>query len=250
LYDRQFRRSTDQYGKPLEDGGGPLVRGSHGRARVLMSREPELGATGSALDALIHEQLADGVPVHWRLHGHDRPAELGERLLAAGFTVRRSGTVLVGEAARLTGEVALPAGVTIRRTTDPADTDRIAEQHSVVWGEDLGYLARLLKDRLANSPGTIEILLAEAADGTLVCSGWLRLREDSDFAGLLGGSTLREWQGRGIYRALVAERARIAEQRGYRYLHVEASEASAPILRRLGFQPISTVTQYQWAPPA
>ncbi|MCC9307281.1 GNAT family N-acetyltransferase [Kitasatospora sp. RB6PN24] len=249
LYDRQFRRSSDAHGRLLEHDGGPLVRGG-GAGNILTGRRPGLGVTGAELDELIRRQVADGTAVHWRVHGHDRPAELGERLLAAGFTAKRRGTVLVGETAALTGEVPLPAGVTIRRTTDPSDADRIAEQHTEVWGEDLSRLARVLKDRMANRPDSTPILLAEAADGTLVCSAWTVLREDSDFAGLVGGSTLRAWRGRGIYRALVAHRARIAERHGYRYLHVEASDDSAPILRRLGFQAITTVTLYDWTPPA
>jgi GNAT superfamily N-acetyltransferase len=51
------------------------------------------------------------------------------------------------------------------------------------------------------------------------------------FARLLGGSTLPQWRGRGIYRALVAVRAQRGAARGVKYLQVEASETvphSAP----------------------
>ena len=71
----------------------------------------------------------------------------------------------------------------------------------------------------------------------------------TDFAGLWGGSTLTPWRGRGIYRALVAVRARLAVRRGVRYLQVDASDDSAPILRRLGFRAITTTTPYVWTPP-
>jgi hypothetical protein len=37
---------------------------------------------------------------------------------------------------------------------------------------------------------------------------------DSEFAGLWSGSTVPGWRGRGAYRALVARRAQLAEQRG------------------------------------
>ncbi len=50
--------------------------------------------------------------------------------------------------------------------------------------------------------------------------------------------------GKGIYRALVAYRARIAAERGYRYLQVDATDMSAPILRRLGFTELGTTTPY------
>ena len=44
--------------------------------------------------------------------------------------------------------------------------------------------------------------------------------------------TLAGWRGRGIYRALVARRAQYAVRVGARYLQVDASSDSAPILQR------------------
>jgi len=41
-----------------------------------------------------------------------------------------------------------------------------------------------------------------------------------------------------------ARRAQLAAARAFRYLQVDASSDSAPILRRLGFQPIATTTPY------
>jgi GNAT superfamily N-acetyltransferase len=69
------------------------------------------------------------------------------------------------------------------------------------------------------------------------------------FAGLFSAVTVPAWRGRGIYRALVAYRAGLAAARGYRYLRVETSLMSRPILRRLGFEPVATTTPYLWSPP-
>ena len=85
--------------------------------------------------------------------------------------------------------------------------------------------------------------------GDVVCAGWLTLTPGSDFAGLWGGSTLAAWRGRGIYRALVAARARLARAHGVRFLQVDASDDSRPILERLGFVAITTTTPYVWTPP-
>jgi GNAT superfamily N-acetyltransferase len=65
---------------------------------------------------------------------------------------------------------------------------------------------------------------------------------------LLGGSTLPQWRGRGIYRALVAARAQRAAARSVDYLQADASDDSAPILRRLGFHAVTTTTAYVWTP--
>jgi ribosomal protein S18 acetylase RimI-like enzyme len=94
------------------------------------------------------------------------------------------------------------------------------------------------------------VLTAEAG-GEVVSAAWLLFFQPGadSFARLLGGSTLPQWRGRGIYRALVAARAQRAAARSVKYLQVDASDDSAPILRRLGFRPVTTTTAYVWTPP-
>jgi GNAT superfamily N-acetyltransferase len=91
---------------------------------------------------------------------------------------------------------------------------------------------------------------AEAGD-EVVSAAWVFFLEPADggFARLLGGSTLPQWRGRGIYRALVTARAQRAAARGIKYLQVDASDDSAPILRRLGFRAVTTSATYVWTAP-
>ncbi len=72
----------------------------------------------------------------------------------------------------------------------------------------------------------------------------MELVPGTSFAGLWGGGTVEAWRGRGLYRALVAHRARVAAAHGYRYLQVDASPMSRPILERLGFHALTTTTPY------
>ena len=88
-----------------------------------------------------------------------------------------------------------------------------------------------------------------AADGDrLVSAAWLVMRPSSSFAGLWGGPPSRAIEVADIYRALVARRAAIANERGIRYLQVDASDDSRPILERLGFLAVTTTTPYVWSP--
>jgi GNAT superfamily N-acetyltransferase len=107
-----------------------------------------------------------------------------------------------------------------------------------------------LIDRIAVAPHDIAVLAAEA-DGDVVSAAWMTFFQPGadSFARLLGGSTLPQWRGRGIYRALVAARAQRAAARGVGYLQVDASDDRAPILRRLGFRAVSTTTTYVWTAP-
>ena len=84
------------------------------------------------------------------------------------------------------------------------------------------------------------------ADGAVVCTGRLELVPGTAFAGIWGGGTVPEWRGKGIYRALVAQRARSALARGVRYLHSDSTEFSRPILQRSGLLPVTTTTPFIW----
>jgi hypothetical protein len=52
----------------------------------------------------------------------------------------------------------------------------------------------------------------------------------TSLADLCGGATRPEWRGRGISRALTAERARAALALGKTLLHSSSTESSQPIL--------------------
>ena len=232
---------------------GPLLRGVGGY-RGYISGPRDIGVTGAELDRLIARQrdyfARRGEAVGWQTRAHDEPTDLTARLRAAGFVPQEERTVLIGLTAELATAPVLPGGVVLRWVTADDDIHRIAALQSAVWGQDWSWLAENLIGRIAAAPDGIAVLAAEAG-GEVVSAGWLAFfgpGADS-FARLLGGSTLPQWRGRGIYRALVAARAQRAAARSVKYLQVDASDDSAPILRRLGFRAVTTTTDYVWTPP-
>jgi hypothetical protein len=252
FYDAHMRGLPD----PLPAGvtaepDGPLVRlvGGH-RGFVAAPADP--GVRGADLDALIARQrdrfAGLGRAVEWKTHGHDLPADLPDRLRAAGFEPEEEETVLIAAAADIAAEPVLPDGVVLRRVSARADLERIAAFQTAVWGADRSWLADDLAGQLSANPGGTVVLVAEAGE-EIVCAARLEAHPAAGHAGLWGGSTLPAWRGRGIYRATVAERARLAVGLGVRYLQVDASPDSAPILRRLGFTAVTTTTPYVWTPP-
>ncbi|MFE7121412.1 GNAT family N-acetyltransferase, partial [Streptomyces sp. NPDC057654] len=115
------------------------------------------------------------------------------------------------------------------------------------FGTDATRLRNAVLTRLAEDPDSIAAVVAMDGDEP-VCSARIEFNQGTQFAGLWGGGTEPRWRGRGIYRALIAYRARLAAERGYRYLQVDASDESAPILRRLGFARLSVTTPYVYQP--
>jgi GNAT superfamily N-acetyltransferase len=254
VYDQQMRgvEPTPPAGVRYERDG-PLLRVA-GRRRGYVTGPRDLGVTGAELDRLIARQrdyfAGRGQAVEWQARAHDEPPDLTARLRAAGFVPGYERTVLIGLTAELATTPVLPGGVVLRWVTADADMHRIAAMESAVWGQDWSWLGESLIDRVAAAPQGIAVLAAEA-DGEVVSAAWLVFFQpgNASFARLLGGSTLPQWRGRGIYRALVAARARRAATRGVKYLQVDASPDSAPILRRLGLRAVTTTTCYVWTPP-
>jgi GNAT superfamily N-acetyltransferase len=229
---------------------GPIVR-VVGQYRGFIGAPAVIYLDDDALDALIARQrdffAARGEAVEWKTRAHDRPEDLTDRLRGAGYLPEPRETVLIGLAGQLSGQRApLPQRVSIRSTVAPADMTRIAAMESEVWHEDWSHLADDLIGRVRT--GTMAVFVAEAG-GEVVSTAWLVFKPGTEFAGLWGGSTLPGWRGKGIYRALVARRADLAAERGVRYLQVDASDDSRPILQRLGFVAVTTTTPYVWTPP-
>ncbi|WP_305788221.1 GNAT family N-acetyltransferase [Symbioplanes lichenis] len=145
-------------------------------------------------------------------------------------------------------EPVLSGWVVVRRASAAEDLRRFADLQSEVFGVDCSWVADDLASRVAADPEQITILVAEVGE-RVVCGAFALYAPGTDFVALLGGATVPEWRGRGIYRALIAARAEEAVAKGFRLLHVDASPASAPILRRCGFHAITTARHYQWTPP-
>ncbi|MEU2611223.1 GNAT family N-acetyltransferase [Micromonospora sp. NPDC007271] len=234
------------------DRDGPLFRVLNlDRGGFLTYRTLD-GLAGAELDALIARQVeffrARGESVEWKLNGHDEPADLGERLRAAGFVPEEQETVVVGPVAALAAAVpVLPEGVRLREVTAREDLERIRAMEEAVWHEDRSHLVTGLAREIEADPQSITIVVAEAGD-TVVSAGWVRYQRGTGFASLWGGSTLAEWRKKGIYRALVAYRARLAEQRGKTLVQVDCSPDSRPILERLGLVAVTTTTPYVYTP--
>jgi len=252
VYDAQLRAHVPER---MPDGvrterSGPITRTAGLGHRGFVEYRDLGDLTRDELDTLIAEQVAWfaalGEPFEWKLHGHDRPAFLAERLRAAGFVAEELETVMVAEIASLDLHVEPPDGVVLREVATRAEFERIAAMETRVWGLDESWHADSLEQEKTADPDGLRIFVAEAG-GTVVSAGWLRLPSGTEFGTLWGGSTLAAWRGRGIYRALVARRGRLAVEQGRRYLEVDASDDSRRILERLGFVPVATTQPFVWS---
>jgi len=230
---------------------GPLLRYAHRAGRGHVDYRDLGGLDGAELDDLIARQVRvfaeRGMGFEWKHFAHDLPVDLPERLVAAGLAPEEVEAVMIAPVAAIAAAPRVPEGVTLAEVTAREEFDRIAAMEEAIWGDRRAWLADMLESERAVDPDALTVVVAEAA-GVIVCAGWISFPRGTEFASLWGGGTLPEWRSRGIYRALVAYRAGLAASRGVRYLYVDASPDSRPILERLGFVVVTMTTPYVWSP--
>ncbi len=212
-----------------------------------MIESPE--GLGSDPDAAIGAQrdffTGRGQRVEWKTYSYDPPADLGARLVAAGFVKEDDEALLLGELAVL-AEAVVPQGFLVREAAGRADHDRIHALHELIWPGTTGTSGSFTEEQ-AHAPRASRAVLAVSEadpDGPALCAGWVRLTPGTDFAGMFGGATHPDHRGRGVYGAVLAVRARWAIENGHTRARVDASPMSEPILRRLGLIRVATTVPY------
>jgi hypothetical protein len=238
LFDRQMRRDVE----PAERDALTTLALGDGWSGVVWSRLDESNAD-AAVTKLVARLLEFDGHAEWKLYGYDRPDDLAQRLVAAGLEAQDQEAVVVAELCELELDASLPMGVEVRVAGDAEAVAVWVEVNELVFGESYGGVGRLLLRALGHErPHDLGVVAY--AGGEPVSAGRIEFNERSEFASLWGGGTLAEWRGRGIYRATVLERARLAHERGYRFLQVDALPTSQPILERLGFVQLTTTRPY------
>lgn len=252
IFDERLRAAAepDEPGARLERADGVLRQvGAHTSDwhGVFYSRL-DAATADAAIQAQIAYFRALGADFEWKLYSHDQPADLDSRLQAAGFTADDPETVFVAEITQLKAaglSESLPEGLTLRPVTTEADADLVAEASDAAFGGGGDRARARVLARLAADPETVWTWLAMAGDQP-VSTARMLVHHGTGFASLWGGGTAPEWRGRGIYRALVAHRMRVAVELGCEYLQVDATDMSRPILERLGFRALSVTTPFEY----
>ncbi|MCU6482454.1 GNAT family N-acetyltransferase [Arthrobacter sp. A2-55] len=250
-YDSQLRTDAETPSALNVTELGPLRLVTFAGGQGFITYRNFAGAGRTEIAALVVDALAHFVAdpfiteVEWKTRGHDKAPGLHEALLANGFTPGEPESIMVGPLAGLCADAPVPAGVTLRKVSAEVDVRAMSAMADEAFGEPASTRrADSLLARLARNDG-MELWVAELG-GRMVSAGRLEPVPGTDFAGVWGGSTLAEFRGRGIYRALTAARARSALAMGKTLVHSDSTEFSRPILERSGLVKVSTTTPYEW----
>lgn len=215
-----------------------------GEGAVIYSRLDE-----TEVEDAIREQVtyfeSIGQDFEWKVYDYDTPPDLKERLAARGFEVEDSDAIMVLGLEEAAEVLFQPATHTVKRITQPEGIRDVMAVEEAVWDGDYSGLGHFLERTLAEHPHLLSVYVAYV-DEAPTSAAWIIFPEHSQFGSLWGGSTLREYRGRGLYTGLLGVRAREARERQVRYLTVDASPMSRPILEKFGFQVIAFAYACKW----
>lgn len=182
----------------------------------------------------------------WKVYADDMPANLPTVLQAEGLTAKTESALMVCSVEKLLAISLPPSEVDIQTLKDSHEISRLRDVWDQVWpGETSGWVD-ILADELNATPRQLHILVANVGNAP-ISSGYIIVDPRQTFAYLGGGATIASERGRGHYRRLVIARARIAAAAKTRYLAVEASPDSQPVLKKMGFTPLTTLRFFERA---
>ncbi len=255
LYDQDQRRNLQEYGSRRDVMPNGVVRTVDQVSRMSWVIYHDLNE--SNIDEAINEQIEFysglGHEFEWKVFDHDRPADMRERLAKKGFEVGDAEALLILDLENLPDMLSQPVTNDIRKIVDAEGIRAALSVPSRVFGGDLDefppdrvddFHERMVAE-IQTAPEGMSIYAAFDNDKP-VSTAWVRFPDNSQFASLWGGATLKPYRSRGYYTGLLAIRAQEAVKRGRRYLCVDASPMSSPILQKRGFQLISYSYPCQW----
>jgi len=281
LYTRYLRKDLTESGFRREESP-PVVRYINERGTNSLILYSELEGLSDDEIGAIAVRESDyfrrlGHTLEWKVFDTDRPEGLSSILAGHGYTVEPEETVMILDVDDLPDQLSpgsgprsrrhracMPGGAfTLHRVTDPTVLPtvlRAVQKRAAIdiLSFDSGKtpddpdpedhpLADELVARMTEDPESIAFFVITDA-GTPVSAAWTLYFGDAPFAGLYGGSTIPEYQRRGLYRNLVTARIEAARTRGIRYLVVDAGPESRPILQNLGFRRLTTTWPVSYTP--
>ena len=252
LYDRELRVNAPLPGAEFRyERAGTVLRlvgaSSAEHDNCVVFSELDAANAEAAIAGEIAYFASLGHAFEWKLHGHDGPPDLADRLLRHGFSADPPETIMVRDLADQSSRPPALLAVEIRRIDDPARISDLVAVQDVVWNDDHGWYGEAIARELAADPAQIEILVAYA-QARPIATSMMRLHRGTQFGSLWGAATLPSLQRRGVYTALVERHAATARTAGVRLLTVDANENSGPVLARVGFRALVGVQGYVWRP--
>lgn len=247
LYDQDQRKDIE-YPNMRREATTNVVR------HIDLSQMREGAITYSQLhesnaDHVIREQVdyfdSIGQDFEWKLYDYDAPSDLKERLAAYGFAIEEPEAIQILDLASAPDALWKPIRHHVQRIKDPEKLVDVQTIQQQVWEEDASWVFHVLGETLKYHPERMSVYVAYVEEQP-ASAAWVYFPEKSQFASLWGGATIGRFRKRGLFTALLTARAQEAKARHVRFLTVDASPMSRPILEKFGFEMIAYSYPCKW----
>ena len=249
-YVRQFDATP---GVSILDLGGVTVRHAPDLANEYLSSVFGTEVHAEVVDDRIHAVIEllgrDGRSFYWPVWPTDRPADLHDRLLAAGFVEDGSAPIMALDLAAPRPPVALAPELEVREADEP-ELDEIAAfaTGSVTDdpAEDLGPSNPFRQTflRLARETPPRWRFFGGWLEGRLVACA--ALYTGGGVAGIYAVATDETVRGRGFGRSVTHAAIEAGRAAGHRWSMLMASDLGQPVYLRLGFREVGRARFVRW----
>lgn len=203
-------------------------------------------------DSMIQETIAwfkarNAPFFFWWTGERTRPTDLGERLVAHGFSVfEKDAPAMAADIDKLNWDNPRPADLRLKPIDNNDQLSHWKQTFINAFGiPEFAGQAWVDATRAVGIGQTPWQLLLGTLNDQPVCCGLLYC--GAGVAGLLGLGTLPEYRRKGIGSAMQLERLRIARELGYQYAVLFASEMGYSPYLKLGFQDTGRrISRYLW----
>lgn len=235
-FDKELRRNLHSPGYRREETEHVVRHVSiHGeRGFIIHSNVNEENARNVIQEELNYFNKL-GVGFEWKVYSYDKPEQLKDILEEENFTVEPEEALMVMDINDIDPHILQDEQSYLKEIVDEKGIREIISLIDFIWEESHEELGdRLWRDK-QNDPESLYLYGVYDGD-QLVSAAWIYFEKDSSFASLWGGSTLPDYRSKGFYTSLLSVRANKAIDKGYRFLTVDASPMSKPILEKHGFR--------------
>jgi hypothetical protein len=248
LYDDTMRRHAQVAGCAREQTAqSSRYSTASGSLRYIMWHQFSAAETDRCIVEEVAAAAGNVKALMWKVYGHDAPKNLGERLVAHGFSDHDASALMAAPVAQVIAALGEAThAITVRELRDAHALDAYQDIWDSVWPDapNTRYVDDYRELAARRDPGVVFFAGFSPTDDP-VTSGYLFHAPACPFALLCGGATKAAWRNRRAYTAMLIARAQRAHERGATYLAVEASPQSQPILERLGFARLTTLLFYE-----
>ena len=250
IFDREQRRELEQPGfrrivtertvRHVAEGHPPPEHGYW----VLWSK-----LDASNVEDTIHQEIAFfealGRDFEWKLYDYDTPPDLRQRLIARGFEAEDAEAVMLLDLAEASEDLWKPPARTLIQLTDLSQFADLIIIEEDVWAQPFAERSAQLADEWRRAPDRLSIYIAYAEACRSVAPGSVSILARSlPASGAAQPGPL--YRNQGYYTALLAVRAQEARRRGFRFLTIDASPMSRPIVEKHGFQLLTFAHACNW----